>query len=152
MDVYSHIFLTSALVGCEWSASRPGRFTPGTHLIGGWVDPRVGLYDVEKRKSLTLPGRELRPLGRPARSQSLYRLSYPGSRRCCTCRISSSQLRRLNGRGAWSCEIEVLRLTKASVSCFTAYWTMLCWNKRLFGHCISSNIRRGVLFFSNTAS
>jgi hypothetical protein len=29
MDVYTHVFLTSALVGCEWSASRPSRFTPG---------------------------------------------------------------------------------------------------------------------------
>jgi hypothetical protein len=38
--------LTSALDGCEWSASRPGRFTPrerdpGTHWIGGWVGPRA---------------------------------------------------------------------------------------------------------------
>jgi hypothetical protein len=24
-----HVFLTSALVGGDWSASRPGRFTPG---------------------------------------------------------------------------------------------------------------------------
>jgi hypothetical protein len=37
----------------EWSASRPGRFTPeerasGTHLIGGWVDPRIDLDDMEK--------------------------------------------------------------------------------------------------------
>jgi hypothetical protein len=31
------------------------------------------------RKLLTLPGLELRHLGRPARSQSLYRLSYPGT-------------------------------------------------------------------------
>jgi hypothetical protein len=29
------LFLTSA-VGGEWSASRPGRFTPGTHWIGGF--------------------------------------------------------------------------------------------------------------------
>jgi hypothetical protein len=36
------------------------------------VDPRTGLYDVESRKLFTLPGLELRPLGRPARSQSLY--------------------------------------------------------------------------------
>jgi hypothetical protein len=43
------------------------------------VDPTAGLDDVEKRKFLTLPGLELRPLGRRARSQSLYRLSYPGS-------------------------------------------------------------------------
>jgi hypothetical protein len=68
-----HIFLTSALVGGEWSTSRPGRFTPGerapgTHWIAGWVDLRAGLDDLEKRKFLTLPGLELRPLGRPARS------------------------------------------------------------------------------------
>jgi hypothetical protein len=43
------------------------------------VDPRAGLDDVEKRKFLTLPGLELPPLGRPARSQSLYRLYYPDS-------------------------------------------------------------------------
>jgi hypothetical protein len=76
--------LTSALVGGEWSASCPCRFTPGekshgTHLIGGWVGPRAGLDDVEKRKFLTLPGLGLRPLGRAARGQSLYRLRYPGS-------------------------------------------------------------------------
>jgi hypothetical protein len=29
------------------------------------VDPRAGLDDVEKRKFLTLPGLELRPLGSP---------------------------------------------------------------------------------------
>jgi hypothetical protein len=53
VDVYIHIFLTSALAGGEWSASRSGRFTPGerapdTHRIGVWVDPRAGLDDVEK--------------------------------------------------------------------------------------------------------
>jgi hypothetical protein len=42
------------------------------------VDTRAGLEDVEKRKFLTLQGLELRPLGRPARSQLLYRLRYPG--------------------------------------------------------------------------
>jgi hypothetical protein len=42
------------------------------------VDPRAGLDDVEKRKFLTLAGLELRSPGRPARSQSLYRLRYPG--------------------------------------------------------------------------
>jgi hypothetical protein len=68
VDVLIHIFLTSALVVGEWSTSRPGRFTPGTHWIGGWVDLRAGLDDFEKRKFLTLPGLELRPLYRPARS------------------------------------------------------------------------------------
>jgi hypothetical protein len=47
------------------------------------VDPRAGLDDVEKRKFLTLPGLELRPLRRPARSQSLYRLRYSGSTSLC---------------------------------------------------------------------
>jgi hypothetical protein len=77
VDVYIHVFLTSALVGGEWPASRPGRFirverAPGTH----WI--RAGLDDVEKRKILPIPG--LEPLCHPARSQSLYRLSYPDSR------------------------------------------------------------------------
>jgi hypothetical protein len=48
VDVYTHVFLTSALVGGEWSASRPCRFIPGkgppaTHWIGGWVDLRASL-------------------------------------------------------------------------------------------------------------
>jgi hypothetical protein len=43
------------------------------------VDFRAGLDYVEKRKFLTLPGLELRPLDSPARTQSLYRLRYPGS-------------------------------------------------------------------------
>jgi hypothetical protein len=85
VDVLIHIFLTSELVGGEWSGSRPRRFTPGegapgTHWIGGWVDPRAGLDDLVKRKFLTLPRLELRPLGLPSRSQSLYRLRYTGSR------------------------------------------------------------------------
>jgi hypothetical protein len=47
--------LTSALDGGEWSASRPGRFTPkervpGTHWKGGWVGPRAVLNAVVKRK------------------------------------------------------------------------------------------------------
>jgi hypothetical protein len=56
-----HIFLTSALAGCEWSASSPGRFTPGervpgTRWIARWADPTAGLDDMEKWKFLTLPG------------------------------------------------------------------------------------------------
>jgi hypothetical protein len=43
------------------------------------VNPRASLDVVEKRKFLTLSGLELRPLDRPARSQSLYKLRYPGS-------------------------------------------------------------------------
>jgi hypothetical protein len=52
MHVQIHIFLTSALAGGEWSASRlylftPGERTPGNHWMGGWVGPRAGRNDVE---------------------------------------------------------------------------------------------------------
>jgi hypothetical protein len=69
-----------ALVRFEWSASRPCFFAPGTHWIGGWVDPRAGLDYMEKSKFFTLPGLELQlTLGRPTRSQLLYRLLHRGS-------------------------------------------------------------------------
>jgi hypothetical protein len=53
VDVQTHVFLTSVLVGGEWSASRPGRFTsregaPGTYWIGGWVGPRAGVEETVK--------------------------------------------------------------------------------------------------------
>jgi hypothetical protein len=61
-------WVSEALIGGEWSASRPGSFTPeerspGTHWIGGSVDPRGGLDDVAKTKILNLSGLELRSLG-----------------------------------------------------------------------------------------
>jgi hypothetical protein len=45
-------FLTSALDGLEWSASRPGRFTPsrkaaGTQWIGGWMGTEIRLDTVK---------------------------------------------------------------------------------------------------------
>jgi hypothetical protein len=43
------------------------------------MDLRAGRDDLEKRKDLTLPELELRPLSRPARSQSVNQLRYPGS-------------------------------------------------------------------------
>jgi hypothetical protein len=54
----------------------PPRRAPGTHCIGRWIDPKAGLDAVEKRKILHC--RESNA-GRPARSPSLYRLSYPDS-------------------------------------------------------------------------
>jgi hypothetical protein len=47
-------FLTSALDGGEWSASRYDPFTPGErahdiYRTGGWVGPRPGLDPVKKR-------------------------------------------------------------------------------------------------------
>jgi hypothetical protein len=40
--VQIHVFLTSALVGGEWSAAHRD-----THWIGGWVGPRTALDVVE---------------------------------------------------------------------------------------------------------
>jgi hypothetical protein len=53
VDVWIRAFFTSVLVGGEWSASSPSRFTPrkrapATRWIGGHVDPRAGLDLVEK--------------------------------------------------------------------------------------------------------
>jgi hypothetical protein len=65
VDVYTHVFLTSALVGGEWSASRPGRFTPGEralgiHWIGGWVDNEKMLsYSFGMRFEFSFPFRFL---------------------------------------------------------------------------------------------
>jgi hypothetical protein len=84
VDVWIPIFLTSALVRRELSASHPDCFTPGerapgTLWKGGWVGPRTCLDGMEKRKFLTLPGLELRPLLRPSRRQLLYLPSCHGS-------------------------------------------------------------------------
>jgi hypothetical protein len=45
----------------------------GTHFIGGWVGPRPVSTGVEN-----LPPTGIRSPDRPARSESLYRLSSPG--------------------------------------------------------------------------
>jgi hypothetical protein len=71
VDVYIHIFFTSALVVRKWSALRPFLFSPEkeaprAHWIRGWVGPH------------TRSGQRWED-NIPARSQSLYRLRYPGS-------------------------------------------------------------------------
>jgi hypothetical protein len=43
------------------------------------MNHRTGVDDVEKKKFLTPLGLEVRHLGSPERSQSLYRLRYPDS-------------------------------------------------------------------------
>jgi hypothetical protein len=47
-DVYIHMFLTSALVGSEWSASRPGRLYSRYPFDRRLSGPRAGLEDTEK--------------------------------------------------------------------------------------------------------
>jgi hypothetical protein len=56
----------------------PGERTPDTHCTGGWVGPRAGLDTEDRGKILSpVPSIEPRSPGRPARSQTLYWLSYP---------------------------------------------------------------------------
>ena len=60
--------------------SRPGRYLPpqrpGTQRTGGWVGPRAGLDRCGKSNPTGI-----RFPDRPARSQSLYQLSYTGPRK-----------------------------------------------------------------------
>jgi hypothetical protein len=46
VDVQTHIFLTSALAGVEWSASLPGSFIPGKRASG--TQSRSGHCEEEK--------------------------------------------------------------------------------------------------------
>jgi hypothetical protein len=76
------IFLTSALVGVELSASRLGRFIPWkerrcAHWIEDWEGPLSGLDSAKRRQFLSLLQLELRSFHRTARSQSLYQLRCP---------------------------------------------------------------------------
>jgi hypothetical protein len=66
-------FLTSALYGGEWSASRPGQFKPGVrdsgaHRIGGSVGPIAGLGAIGKEKIsiIILLATEFHPVVPPA--------------------------------------------------------------------------------------
>ena len=75
VQVQLYSSMTAALEGGEWSAAHIGRTLPsvkcGTHCTGGWVGPGpvwTGGKSRPHRDSIPDP---------PARSQSLYRLSYP---------------------------------------------------------------------------
>jgi hypothetical protein len=75
----STLSLTSALDGGALSALYPGRFTPGKHPApivqeAGWTPGPVWT----SAKNLDPIG--IRSPDRPARSELLYRLSYPGPR------------------------------------------------------------------------
>jgi hypothetical protein len=73
--------LTQAPDGGEWSASSPGRFPPEKKprvpivKEAGWASEPVWM--LWNGKKISCPCRELNP-GCPARSPSLYLLSYPG--------------------------------------------------------------------------
>ena len=74
----STLSLTSALAGVGGQRHSPAALAPGkrpgTHCIGGWVGPRANLDGCGKSR----PPTGIRSPDGPARSESLYRLSYPG--------------------------------------------------------------------------
>ena len=68
---------TSTLDGGGWSTSHPGRFTPGKDPVpivqeAGWAPGLVWT------RAENLAPNEIRSPDRPARGESLYRLSYAG--------------------------------------------------------------------------
>jgi hypothetical protein len=129
----------------EWSVSCPGRFTPrerapGTHWIGGWVDPRTVL-DMEKRKFLALPGLELRPLlSRPARRYYTCIECFPQAyyTLCCThVNFDSDVLTPLYVRTSW--------IVKLLVKYF--YWSFISSSADFQED--SDNLKRQVLSTEN---
>jgi hypothetical protein len=74
-------FLALAFAGGEWSASRPGRFTPGeraksTHWIGGWLD-YSSLFIYHSRSCLQY-GRSCQHNCQEASILSAKRIASPG--------------------------------------------------------------------------
>jgi len=74
--------MTTALEGAEWSAARPGRTLPREKdpvpilQEAGWAPGPVWTVGKSRPKRDSIPDR-------PARSQSLYRPSYPAHK--CVC-------------------------------------------------------------------
>jgi hypothetical protein len=72
VEVKLQAFLTSALDGGEWLASRPGRFDPGemvrgTHWIGGWGGPQSRSESSgEVKSTFPAPTRNRSPVVQPS--------------------------------------------------------------------------------------
>jgi hypothetical protein len=73
----STLSLTSTLDGVGGQRHAPVALSPGnrpgTHCVRGWVGPRAGLDGCGKSSPTGI-----RYPDRPARKESLYRMSYPG--------------------------------------------------------------------------
>jgi hypothetical protein len=89
VDVSIHIFFTSALLEVSGQLHArplyPRGKGPGTHSIGGWVDPRAGQDDMEKRKFFTLPGLALGPLSRQPVVSHYADYATPARNKCQYC-------------------------------------------------------------------
>ena len=76
VELYLYSFMTTTLEGGEWSASRPGRILPPGKTRYPLYRRLGGLQGWSGRTE-NLVSTGIRSPDRPARSQSLYRLSYP---------------------------------------------------------------------------
>jgi hypothetical protein len=74
----STLSLSSAPHGGAWSTPGPGRFTPGKEPVPIVQEARWASEPVSTGSEYLAPT-GIRSPDRPVRSESLYRLSYPGS-------------------------------------------------------------------------
>jgi hypothetical protein len=122
------MFLTSALDGGMWSASRPGRFITGerfhsaAHRLGGWVGPRAGLDWVAKRK-IPCPCRESDP-GRRARS-SVSIVAELRVTAACSLSATYEGVSKTFRFGRLNRELQMVQLSATRCSCITILWVSL---------------------------
>jgi hypothetical protein len=90
-----HVFLTSALIGGEWSAWRHSRFTPVGKTPKYLLDTRLSGH---QRTFLVLTGLEIRPVSRLSAGKQLYRLHNPGSCERCELEINILPLSGIESR------------------------------------------------------
>jgi hypothetical protein len=121
----SYSFLTSALDGSQWSASRPGRaLPPGKEppvpivQEAGWAPEPVWTQRLEEKSCLCRRSNQ----GRPVRSQSLYSLSYPGS--------STVRFAYLSSLMFFNCTIGAVTRDLASTLTQTVRLLVVCGNQR----------------------
>ena len=112
----STLSLTSALDGGGWSTPRPGRFTPGKDPVP--IVWETGWASGPGAENLAPTG--IRSLGRPACSQSLYRLSYPCNAPLVTNAVGNA--------APWAAELDTLiaRTHSGSPTCNCGIWRSVC--------------------------
>jgi hypothetical protein len=103
MEIDRQAFLTSALDGCEWSASRPSLFTLSNHCSYRRLSRLQGQYGHcgEEKNLLSLPGIEQEFLGQPTCSLviELPRMISKGTLR----KHSKVSYRKSSGRNEGKC-------------------------------------------------
>jgi hypothetical protein len=80
------MYISTFLVGGEWSASSLCRSTPEPNCIEGWVDPKVDLDDMERKEFMTLRDSNSDPsVVQPVTSRYTATPVDPGAMCCSQC-------------------------------------------------------------------